>query len=47
MTTSKTILVNGISVQLSFAPKEDTQACQRVWDLLKSIYAKQAQEVAR
>lgn len=41
------IRVNGMEVQLLFASKEDTAASQRVWELLKSIYVRQAQEVAR
>lgn len=43
----KTIVVNGISVQLTFALKEDEQIPQRVWELLKSVYLKQTQEGAQ
>jgi hypothetical protein len=45
--TTKTIRVNGMDVQLLFAPKGDTASSQRVWELLKSIYVRQVQEVAR
>ena len=45
--TTKTNRVNGMEVQLLFAPKEDATASQRVWELLKSIYVRQAQGVAR
>lgn len=45
--TTKTVRVNGMEVQLLFAPKEDTKASQRVWELLRSIYVQQSQEVAR
>lgn len=42
----KTVVVNGVSVQMSFASKTDEQTSQRVWELLKSIYARQMREVA-
>lgn len=42
----KTMDVNGVIVQLSFAPRTNEQVSQRVWELLKSIYAKQSREVA-
>lgn len=40
---TKEIVVNGVSVQLTFAPRENEQTAQRVRELLRSIYVKQAQ----
>lgn len=40
---TKEIVVNGVRVQLTFAPREDEQIAQRVRELLRSIYVKQAQ----
>ncbi len=42
--TPKTLVVNGVSVQLSFAPKENEQIPQLVLKLLKTVYLKHTQE---
>lgn len=44
VSNTKIIKVNGTNVQLVFAPKGNEQIPQKVWELLKTVYAKQMQE---